>query len=231
MKVVGVDGCKGGWIAMEWNTDDQTMEPGIFPTLAAVIANHADAGAIAIDIPIGLSPIGTRLCDIEARQRLRPHRSSSVFPPPIHEILDAPTFQEAQRRSVAAIGKGTSRQCFAIFDKIREANDTITPTMQDRVFEIHPEICFWALAGRPMTHPKRRQPGYEERRALLEAATGVPLPARKEAFGWVRPAKPDDVLDAVVAAWTARRVVDGTAGRLPSAVQSGTHGLRMEMIY
>lgn len=231
MKVVGVDGCKGGWVAMVWDVNNRTMEPGIFPTLAALIEAYADAGAIGIDIPLGLSATGTRQCDIEARRNLRPYRSSSVFPPPIYEALDAPTFHEAQRRSVAAIGKGTSQQCFAIFDKIREANDTITPDLQDRVFEVHPEICFWALAGRPMIHPKRRLAGYDERRALLEAATGIPLRTRKDAFGWARPAKPDDLLDATVAAWTARRVVDGTAGRLPEAVETGSLGLRMEMVY
>lgn len=231
MKVVGVDGCKGGWVAMVWDMEQGTIEPEIHRTLAKLIAGHANAGAIGIDIPIGLSSTGTRQCDIEARRKLGKDRKSSVFPPPIYEVLDAPTFDEAQRRSEALIGRGTSQQAFAIFPKIAEANRTVTPEMQDRMFEVHPEVSFWALAGRPMVHAKKDEPGYDERRALLEVATGVTLRTRKEAFSWARPAKPDDLLDAVVAAWTANRVVEGAEGRLPSVAETGTHNLRMEIVF
>jgi predicted RNase H-like nuclease len=231
MKVVGVDGCKGGWVAMVWQVELGKIEPEIHQTLAGLIECHVDAGAIGIDIPIGLSSTGTRQCDIEARRNLGPGRSSSVFPPPLYEILDAPTFAEAQIRSVAQIGRGTSQQSFAIFPRIAEAITTITPEMQDRVFEVHPEVSFWALAKRPMVYAKRNQLGYDERRRLLQEETGIELRSRKEAFGWARPAKPDDLLDAFVAAWTAKRVVEGGEGRFPGAVELGTHGLRMEMVY
>lgn len=82
-----------------------------------------------------------------------------------------------------------------------------------------------------MVHAKKDEPGYEERRTLLEGATGVAIRTRKEAFSWARPARPDDLLDAVVAAWTAKRVVEGVAGRLHGTEELGTHGLRMEIVY
>ncbi|MDQ3657703.1 MAG: DUF429 domain-containing protein [Chloroflexota bacterium] len=231
MKVVGVDGCKGGWVAMVWDVGREAIEPEIHTTLAGLIESHADAGAIGIDIPIGLSSTGTRQCDIEARLRLRDRRSS-VFPPPVYEILDAHTHVDAVVRSTALIGWGVSIQAFSIFDKIKEANDTITVEIQDRVFEVHPEVSFWALVERPMVYAKKDEPGYEERRALLEEATGVKLPTRKEAFSWKRPAKPDDVLDAIVAAWTANRVVEGVAGRLPElSSEIDDRKLRMEIVY
>lgn len=216
---------------MVWNLEKGIIEPEIHTTLAGLIAAYSDADAICVDVPIGLSDIGTRQCDVEARCRLGKGRSSSVFPPPIYEILDAPTFVEAQRLSVAAIGRGTSQQAFGIFGKIKEANDTVTRDPQDRVFEIHPEISFWALAGRPMVHAKKGELGYEERRTLLREATYVEIRTRKEAFSWARPAKPDDLLDAFVAAWSAKRVAAGTGGRLPNMVETGTHNLRMEIVY
>lgn len=231
MKVVGVDGCKSGWVSMCWDVEQGTITPMIHATLAGLIDHYADAGAIGIDIPIGLSGTGTRQCDVEARRRLGKDRKSSVFPPPIYAILDAPSFADAQRQSVEAIGKGTTLQSFAIFGKIAEANTAVTPDIQDRVFEVHPEVSFWALAGRPMTHRKRLPAGYEERRALLEQATGLVLPPRDEAFHWARPAKPDDILDAIVAAWTAKRVVDGDAGRLPKVPETDSTGLRMEIVH
>lgn len=231
MNVVGVDGCRGGWIAMCWDIDHGTVTPEIHETLAGLIDHHASAGAIGIDIPIGLSDTGTRRCDVEARRLLGRGRASSVFPPPIRDILHASTHSEAVTMSRDRIEKGVTQQAFALFGKIAEANAAVTPAMQDRVFEVHPEASFWALAGRPMLYRKKRQQGYGERKALLERATGLMITARKDAFRLAPPAKPDDILDAIVAAWTARRVVDGLAGRLPEIPEKDSRGLRMEIVF
>jgi predicted RNase H-like nuclease len=216
---------------MVWDVEKGEIGPEIHVSLADLLAAHMHADAIGIDIPIGLSETGTRRCDVDARKLLGPGRASSVFPPPPYAVLDAVTHAEAVALSKEAIGKGVPIQAFSIFGKIKEANDTIVPEIQNWAFEIHPEVCFWALAGRPMTFPKRKLAGYEERHALLEQATGVGLPSRTEASRWAPPAKPDDILDAMVAAWTAKRVAEGLAGRLPGDVEIGAHGLRMEMVY
>lgn len=86
-----------------------TISPCIHTSLAELIASYKDASAIEIDMPIGLSDTGTRLCDVEARRLLGKDRWSSVFLPPIYDILDAPTFKDAQRQSVAMIGRGTTK--------------------------------------------------------------------------------------------------------------------------
>lgn len=231
MNVVGVDGCRGGWIAMCWDLETGTIEPGTHASLAGLIDHHAAAGAIGIDIPIGLSDTGTRRCDVEARRLLGRKRASSVFPPPIRELFGSTSHAQASSLSRSLIGKGISIQTYSILDKVEEANDTVTPEIQDRVFEVHPEVSFCALAGRPMMHRKNRQRGYDERKAQLEWATGMTIPARKDAFRLAPPAKPDDILDAIVAAWTARRVVDGLAGRLPEVPETDSRGLRMEIVF
>lgn len=107
------------------------------------------------------------------------------------------------------------------------------PALQERVVEVHPELSFWALAnGQPMEHPKRTPQGFEERRALLaDALVQVSVPAREQARRLVRPAAADDVLDALVAAWTARRYSEGRSGRLPALPETDANGLRVEMIY
>jgi len=231
MLVVGVDGCVGGWLAMAWDPERQTLHSAIHRDLADVLAAYPEAAAIGIDIPIGLSETGTRQCDVDARKLLGHPRASSVFPAPVPAVLDAPTYTEASEWSRAVIGKGVSQQAFAIYAKIAEANRLVTPAMQDRVFELHPEVSFCALAGHPMWAPKRSQAGYAERRALLEAALGVTLWERRAAFAVARPAMPDDVLDATVAAWTAGRVARGEAERLPDVPELDAAGLRMEMVY
>lgn len=231
MKVVGVDGCPGGWVAMCWDVVDGTVQPSIHSSLAELIAHYGDAEAIGVDIPIGLSSTGTRRCDVAARRLLGRGRSSSVFPAPHPDILHALTYQEAVAWSRARIQKGVSQQTFAIFDKIAEANSTISAKLQDRVFEVHPEVSFWALSGEVMVHPKDHLAGYLERKDWLEGAMGVTLPDRTEAFKLARPAKPDDIVDATVAAWTAKRVVDGIAGRVPKELERNLKGLRMEIVY
>ncbi|MDQ3044566.1 MAG: DUF429 domain-containing protein, partial [Chloroflexota bacterium] len=109
----------------------------------------------------------------------------------------------------------------------------MTPALQDRAFEVHPEVSFWALAGeRPMAHHKGKLEGYEERRELLAMELdGVDIPTRLEAHQIARPAKADDVLDTIVAAWTARRFAMREAGRLPKDPETDACGLRMEIVY
>jgi len=60
--------------------------------------------------------------------------------------------------------------------------------------------------------PKKSWSGAEARRTLLHEA-GLPLTGP---LGEAGTAAVDDVLDAAIAAWTARRVHDGTAKSLPS---------------
>jgi predicted RNase H-like nuclease len=130
-------------------------------------------------------------------------------------------------------GKRTSVQAFGIFPKVAEANALLTPALQEKVIEVHPKLSFWALAdGRPMEHPKRTPEGFAERRALVSVAfDGFQIPAREVARRWVRPAAADDVLDAIVAAWTVRRYAEGRSGRLPVVPQTDAKGLRVEMVY
>jgi predicted RNase H-like nuclease len=67
--------------------------------------------------------------------------------------------------------------------------------------------------------------------ALLETAFAMPLWSREEARVVARPAAPDDLLDAVAAAWTARRLVEGVAERLPAEPAVDRRGLRMEIVF
>ncbi len=235
MSVVGVDGCNGGWLAVIWDTEARSLSHRGFWTLADVIAAFPESH-IAIDIPIGLSEMGDRPCDKEARKMLGRPRGSSVFPPPTPGSLYEPTYAAANAASRGAIGKGISQQAFALFPKMREAHELITPALQDRVFEIHPEVSFCSLAGHPMFNYKAGAEGFEERRDLLNRELDLvePIPERLQVAAMVKKfrALPDDYLDATVAAWTAHRVATGTERRLPvGRVDRAANGLRMEMVH
>ena len=57
------------------------------------------------------------------------------------------------------------------------------------------------------------------------------LPTLFEAARLIRGAAADDVLDSVIAAWSARRVADGAFHVIPVAPLLDSRGLRMEMVY
>jgi predicted RNase H-like nuclease len=78
---------------------------------------------------------------------------------------------------------------------------------------------------------KRKPEGYLERANLLSGALGIHVPTRTEARKLSPAAAADDILDALVAAWTVLRFVGGTAERIPAQPQLGINGLSMEMWY
>jgi predicted RNase H-like nuclease len=200
--VVGVDACRGGWIAIVLN--DRRFADSLFaPTFAGLLERVADAAAIGVDIPIGLPKDGTRAADAEARAFVGPRRSS-VFATPPRAALAAATYAEAR-----AVVPSLSAQSFALREKILEVEASLT---DERVFEVHPEVSFAALnGGKHLHHSKRSWNGQMERRRLL-ARNGIVLPDEIEA----ERAAADDVLDAAVVAWSAVRKAHGEAKTLPA---------------
>ncbi len=180
--------------------------------------------AAAIDIPIGLPPDGPRPVDAEARRGLGP-RKSSVFPAPVRPVLAAQTYADACDLSRAVCGRAISRQLFAILDKIREVDELQSPSLQDRLFAMHPEVSFTELAGAPMQFHKSTAEGRRERLHALRQAFG-----NLDEVAGTRPrgSQPDDVLDATVGVWTARRYVARAHVQLGGELDAT--GLRMEMI-
>jgi predicted RNase H-like nuclease len=197
--VAGVDACKGGWVAIVVK-DDQFTGSLLAATFAQLLSALADAAAVGVDIPIGLPSESGRGADRAARAFVGPRRNS-VFPTASRAALDAPTYAEGR-----AIMPSLSAQSFALGKKILEVDSCL----EQRVFEVHPEVSFAALAGRHLLHSKKSWNGQMERRRLL-ATAGIELP---DALG-VGQAAADDVLDAAIAAWSAARKARGEAAMLP----------------
>jgi predicted RNase H-like nuclease len=221
----GVDGCRGGWFVV---LEDRTVRWRILPSLSEVMEWLPPRAVVGIDMPIGLPPKGGRACDLLARLRLGPRRSA-VFPAPVRPVLDAADYRDACRRRYRLEGRRMSLQAWNLVPKIRELDGALAaqPGLAARLREVHPELSFAELAGgRPMARPKRDPQGRAERQALLEAAFGA---APSEALAWRRgrACKPDDVLDAFAALWSARRIRSGRAIRLPDPPDLDPLGLPM----
>ncbi len=229
MDVAGVDGCKAGWIVVRVDAAGRLRirNISISTTFQDLLGNTSDCAAVAIDVPIGLPDAAPRQADILARQAIGPRRSS-VFPAPMRTTLAANTYEEACALSERAYGRKLSQQAFAILPKIREVDALITPDLQQRVREVHPEVSFWALNGkRPLLGSKKSPAGALQRLELVKSVIDFELEQTPTASKVLL----DDFLDACAAAWTAARIAQGTAVRLPADPDLDSTGLRMEIVY
>lgn len=214
--VAGVDGCRSGWVVV---FRDQAE---VVPTFAEVVAALPDDTIIAIDVPIGLEDRyapGGRECDRLARRLLGRVRGSSVFPAPPRPALGARAMGTARAR-----GWPVTLQALNILPKIEEVDAMMTPELQTRVFEAHPELCFLELNdGRPLLRNKRGRAGRDDRWALLERG-GVVRPLRPR-----RGEAEDDLVDACAELWIAQRIARGHGVRVPDDPPRDGRGLRMEI--
>ncbi len=193
-KFAGVDGCRSGWVVAS------AAGVRVVRTFAELIELRFEL--VLIDIPIGLLDEGPRACDVEARKLLGPRRSS-VFPAPSRRLLRARSYRGQ-----------CSKQLWNILYKIREVDDVMTPRLQRRVREAHPECSFALLNGAPLRFPKKTREGLAERRALVG-----PVPK-------LAGATEDDVLDACALLWSAQR----TERRGLGNGERDARGLRCEIV-
>jgi predicted RNase H-like nuclease len=230
---IGVNGCPSGWISAAYDTTEGRIAWTVHTDFGQVLGFYPEDAVIAIDIPIGLTESrGRRRCERVARQLIGPRRCS-VFPSPDRRVLQSQTYAEACKLSRAYTGRALSIQSFALRTKISQVDRVITPELQARVFEIHPEVCFWAAAGRRhLVHYKNLPAGFEERRSILSGALkGVAIPSRIEAARTFIGVRPDDVLDSAIGAWTAWRYANGLSESVLDVPEHDSRGLRMEMVY
>ncbi len=231
---VGVDGCRAGWFAIGLKAEG-SWQVNIFPDVSSLWNHHRGASLILIDIPIGLKTGGKteRRCDPVVRKLLGPRRSS-VFPAPCREAIYASSYQEACDINQRLTGKRLSVENWNIIPKIREMDCLLSDdtSARDRIREIHPELCFWGLAGRPMQHAKKRNEGLSERTQLLQSLYPQTADIVNHALSTYRrkDVARDDILDALAAAVTGLMEEDNLVS-IPQEPEFDDRGLRMEMVY
>ncbi len=96
-------------------------------------------------------------------------------------------------------------------------------------------MSFAALnGGKPIMSKKSTSAGFAERYALLverSGFSGVPDKFAASHITTGTKVHADDTLDAIVAAWTARRVAEGTVRRIPPEPEIGFRGLKAQIVY
>jgi predicted RNase H-like nuclease len=256
LAAIGVDGCRAGWIAALARADDADgrvrtelrlvrQQDGGFASLVGECEAMPLRPIIAVDVPIGLpATAGLRVCDREARKKLG-RRWMCVFPAPDRELFRL-SFEQAREVVVARRAGGTvaehpimTQQTIAILPKIEEVDEVMRadPSRQDWIVEVHPEVCFVALAeelGDAMVATglpcKQRTAGRCARLALLQRVfRDVGEQAAEAPWPRVEVGR-DDILDAYAALWTARRCAYHRQSIVRLGGDPDDHGLVRRMV-
>ncbi len=223
---MGVDACRTGWVAVALCEEGRFAGADTADGVSELLGRFPDAAVVAVDMPLGLLRAGWRAAEALAVAMVAPHRSR-VFPVPPRGVWEADDYAGANQRCRELTGQGLSRQTWGLAAKLREAN-ACRDGGDHRLYEVHPEVSFAAVnEGRPVAWSKKSWNGQAVRRRLL-ADQGIVLPDDLGPAGRV---PFDDVLDAAVAAWSARRIALGAGRSLPDPPQEADTGLSAAIWY
>ena len=257
--IAGVDGCKGGWIAVYAFHEGgvlKDLECHVEKDFENVMSCPAPLAVVAVDMPIGLcdSKVG-RACDKEGRKALKGRRSS-IFPVPaagVSDLYREMTYESASRLNEDLTDKRLTKQSWNLVPKIAEVRGYLmgNPASREIVHEVHPEVSFAAMNHHehggndppfsPMRFYKTTAGGGIERRTLLREMFAEPfeeLEVRMPELVGKR-AGLDDFYDALACLWTAQRVHrfnEGILGEKCRSLPEGggpcdVTGLPMQIVY
>ena len=231
LNAVGIDGCRAGWVIAF--RDGQEVSLAIIAQLSDLNACLHPNASVMIDMPIGLTDgPSIRGCDALAREKLRPHRSSSVFGVPARQVTRCTDYSQANALSRELSGMGISKQAFYLFPKIRELDDwLLSSERRGRWSECHPEVAFASLnGGQALLESKKTEAGSQTRLKLL-SELGECQPAIEKALASYRrkDVLADDLLDALVCLLTAERQPNDRQ-HLPEEAPVDERGLSMEIV-
>ncbi|RHB51668.1 DUF429 domain-containing protein [Exiguobacterium sp. AM39-5BH] len=194
---VGIDGARGSWVRITYDSISLCL------TISEKLEDLLIEGAVHfVDMPKDLATIDApdRLCDAWMRSQLK-QRKSSIFTPPIQDVLMESSYAEANAKSRELVGKGISKQAWNLVPRIREFQ-TITDA---DVYESHPEVCFAVMTGNEAAFSKKTEVGELERIELLRRYS------KSSPWKWkMSNVQVDDIIDACVLAVAAYEA--GTTG-------------------
>jgi len=210
-QVLGVDGCRGSWVAIRMAGDPRSAHwLGWSLGRFADLMDRGDE-VVAVDIPVGLVQRGRRACDLAGRVALGAAAPRLFLVPPL-VALQAHDLAAANAVLRERGEPGISAQTFALRTAIAEVQ---AHAADPRVAEVHPELSFVAASGR-VPAPKRTAVGVAERVTALAAWTDV-VGALAAAPAGV---PVDDALDALAAAWSAVRISAGASVSYPKGASA-----------
>ena len=225
--MIGIDGCKSGWFAV-WQNQDEVIDTAIFKSLNNLKDFFIESNQliIGIDMPVILSEVMPREADQLARKLLS-KKASSVFTAPTPEMLDQPNYEKASLISKRLIGKSMSLQSWYLFPKIKDVQ-TVIHCENIKLFEIHPEVSFRAMNNEKVVlASKKTAEGFDIRKSLLDKHfLNFNFDVIRNKYQ-KKDLMDNDILDALVVFWSARRIVNNQASYLPKTPEKPN----MQIVY
>ena len=220
---IGVDGCRGGWIACVLNHGEFRFER--FDSLEQLVSHYPEFDAFLIDMAVGLRSSADQLRPDDLARKELGQKSSSIFPIPCRQAVYADSEEEQKQTNIRILGKSLSKQTVHIIPKIKELDEYLSlhPEYKNRILESHPEVDFARLNGSVVMTRKKEYPGFSDRAAILKRY----LPGKDLSGMWEMAKKlkcnPDDLLDAACLAVTAIGVP--ASGQKVAIVTGGANGI------
>ena len=216
---MGVDGCKGAWVAAVVAAGEITWRHGRFADLL-----DGDLEVVAVDMAIGLAEHGRRGADVSAKAAMGA-AAARVFALPARAGFEPEVDSQAQANILLrSLGEpGVSAQAWALRAAVAEV---AAHAWDPRLIEVHPELSFKAMTGHVLESKKTARGVAQRLRALagwIDALGAMDRAPHRVPV--------DDCLDALAAAWSAQRVAAGTAAAYPPADAGLDRSGRAMVIY
>ena len=226
---VGIDGCKGGWIAAAICRGELKLYK--FASINE-ITDKLPFDACMIDMVIGLQGNEAQVRPDGMARKILKGRASTVFPAPCRKAVYGKTKEERLQPNIEVLHKKFPSQTDAIIPKMRELDEFLQVNMQykNRLQESHPEVCFARLNGGVLRTSKHDMEGIRERAAVIADF----LPEVTE--GWIvesarkMQCNADDIVDSVCLAIVANLLMQGKTESIPPEPMTDDTGLLMQMI-
>ena len=242
----GIDGCKNGWVAAR--LEDNRLSIEFYETISKFIQANPNADEYLIDMAIGF-PSGKeqKRPDKAARKILR-ERGVTVFSVPCRQVVELGDSKERvtqnrdylKKLNSERLGVSLSQQTLAIIPKMAELDRFLreNPEYKDKICESHPEVCFARLnEDGAIKIKKSKRDGVTKRIEVLAKHLEPGALADIKSLSEKGKCKPDDVLDAVCLAVTARFKAEEKCECIHGDVKPGDEGLlvdnegfRMQMV-
>ena len=163
---VGIDGCKGGWIAAAICRGELKLYK--FASINE-ITDKLPFDACMIDMVIGLQGNEAQVRPDGMARKILKGRASTVFPAPCRKAVYGKTKEERLQANIEVLHKKFPSQTDAIIPKMRELDEFLQVNMQykNRLQESHPEVCFARLNGGVLRTSKHDMEGIRERAAVI----------------------------------------------------------------
>ena len=226
---MGVDGCRGGWVAAVLDHGDLRLER--YDMVDPLVERYPLFDAFLIDMAVGLRNSSDQVRPDDAARKELGIKGSSVFPIPSRDAVYTNGEEAQKAANLRTLGKSLAKQSIAIIPKIREVDEFLNshPKYKNRILESHPEVDFSRLNGSVLMSRKKEEPGSSERIAVLSEFLD-----EKDLIGIYDKARElkcnqDDLIDAICLAVTGALYAHGQCETIPEKPESDERGLLMQL--